>query len=98
MSGLHGLTPAESAPAAQASVTIERPEQGIGVLTLSRPQTRNALSLSMMEACHGGLNDLRDDPAVSVIVLAAQGPAFCAGHDLKELTAHRGDADGGRAF
>ena len=38
------------------------------------------------------------DAGISVVILAANGPAFCAGHDLKELAAHRGDPDGGRAF
>lgn len=79
-------------------VTIEKPEAGIGVLTLSRPQARNALSLAMLQALQAALLTLRNDAAVSAIVLCAQGPAFCAGHDLKELTSHRSDADGGRAF
>ena len=65
---------------------------------MARPQARNALSLAMIEALQAGLARLQSDPAVSVIVLAAQGPAFCAGHDLKELSSHRADTDGGRAF
>ncbi len=79
-------------------ITIEKPEAGVAVLTLSRPRARNALSLAMLESLQSALLTLRNDPAVSVIVLSAQGPAFCAGHDLKELTSHRGDSDGGRAF
>jgi enoyl-CoA hydratase/carnithine racemase len=79
-------------------VRIERPEPGVAVLFLDRPQQRNALSVAMMAALHGELATLGGDPSISAIVIAAEGPAFCAGHDLKELTAHREDADGGRIF
>ena len=77
---------------------ITRPEPGIAVLTLDRPASRNALSLGMMAALQVAIDLLGDDADVAAIVLAANGPAFCAGHDLKELTAHRADFDGGRAF
>ena len=79
-------------------VLIERPEPGVAVLRLNRPHTRNSLSLSMMDALSSGLTELAEDAAVRTIVLAANGPAFCAGHDMKELAARRPDADGGRAF
>jgi enoyl-CoA hydratase/carnithine racemase len=79
-------------------VRCERPEPGIAILFLNRPQQRNALSVAMMAALHGEIAALGTDPAVSAIVLAAEGPAFCAGHDLKEMTAHRSDPDGGRIF
>jgi enoyl-CoA hydratase/carnithine racemase len=77
---------------------VERPEPGVAVLFLDRPQQRNALSVAMMAALHGELATLGSDPSVAAIVIAAEGPAFCAGHDLKELTAHRDDPDGGRIF
>jgi enoyl-CoA hydratase/carnithine racemase len=67
-------------------------------LTLNRPAARNALSLDMIGAVKSAIDDVSADPTISVVVLAANGPAFCAGHDLKELTAHRRDADRGRAF
>lgn len=79
-------------------VRIERPEPGIAVVTLDRPDQRNSLSVAALAALHGAVATLGADADVAAIVLAANGPAFCAGHDLKELTAHRGDADGGRAF
>lgn len=79
-------------------VRVERPEPGVAVLFLDRPQQRNALSVAMMAALNGDLATLGSDPAVAAIVVAAEGPAFCAGHDLKELTAHREDPDGGRIF
>ena len=77
---------------------ISRPENGIAVITLNRPAQRNALSLGLMSALQVAVELLGDDANVAVIVIAANGPAFSAGHDLKELTAHRGDEDGGHAF
>lgn len=71
---------------------------GILVLTLARPEARNSLSQAMIEALQGAIDAASQDQAVRAIVIAAKGAAFCAGHDLKELTAHRADADGGRAF
>jgi len=79
-------------------VRLERPEPGIAVLILDRPQSRNSLSVAMMAAVHGELANMGSDPTVAAIVMAGEGPAFCAGHDLKELTAHRDDPDGGRIF
>ncbi len=70
---------------------------GIARLTLASPPA-NALSLSVMAALQAEFDRLRDDRSVRVIVLAASGKVFCAGHDLKELTTHRGEADRGRAF
>jgi enoyl-CoA hydratase/carnithine racemase len=67
----------------------------IAILTLNRPDQRNALSLELMNRVIDELDGLRDDPDVRVVVLAAAGPAFCAGHDLGEM---RGlDLDGYRA-
>ena len=70
----------------------------IATLTLNRPKARNALSLDMIAALKGAIDELSGDKTVSVVILAANGPGFCAGHDLKELTAHRQDGDRGRAF
>ena len=98
----HGQSPA-SATAASVEDTgppVRREDAGNGIcrLVLARPASLNALSLEMVEALHGALKMAVSDPAVRVIVIAAEGRAFCAGHDLKELHAHRKDADGGRAF
>ena len=67
-------------------------------LTLCRPASRNSLSEAMIAALDAALQAARDDRAVRVIVIAAEGNVYSAGHDLKELTAHRADADRGRAF
>lgn len=71
---------------------------GVATLVLSRPRSRNALSLEMIAALRSEIAALSTDTAVKAVVLSAEGPAFCAGHDLKELTAHRADPDGGREF
>jgi len=70
----------------------------IAVLTLNRPQARNTLSEAMLAALHEEFSRLAGDRRIRAAVLAANGPAFSAGHDLKELKAHRGDADGGRGY
>jgi len=67
-------------------------------LTLSRPERRNSLSEAMMAALGEALAAAAADRTVHVIVIAAEGNVFSAGHDLKELSAHRGDADRGRAY
>ncbi|MFA5950663.1 MAG: enoyl-CoA hydratase [Hyphomicrobium sp.] len=74
------------------------PEPGVALLTLNRPASRNSLSRAMMAALDGALLAIADDRDLSAVVLTGAGPVFSAGHDLKELTAHRADADGGRAF
>src|SRR6195952_3249763 len=70
----------------------------IAVLTLNRPAARNSLSEAMIAELHAALNELRDDASVRAVVIAASGTAFSAGHDMKELTARRADADRGRAY
>ena len=63
----------------------------IAVLTLNRPAARNSLSEALIGELHAALDDIRDDKNVRGVVLAAIGPAFSAGHDMKELTARRSD-------
>src|SRR6476661_7197894 len=70
----------------------------ISVLTLNRPQARNSLSEGLIAELHAALREIHDDASVRAVVIAANGPAFSSGHDLKELTARRTDADRGRAY
>jgi enoyl-CoA hydratase/carnithine racemase len=65
-------------------------------LVLNRPGARNALSSGLMAALQDCLDAAAENRASRVVVLAAEGPAFCSGHDLKEMTAQRGAADRGR--
>jgi enoyl-CoA hydratase/carnithine racemase len=81
-----------------ALVEVERPEAALLVLTLARPEARNSLSRPMLAALQNAIDAASADAGVRAIVIAGKGPAFCAGHDLRELTEHRGDADGGRGF
>lgn len=75
----------------------EEAAPGILRITLDNPPA-NLLSLEVMRAVQAELDRARDDHAVRVVVIAATGKMFCAGHDLKQMTAHRSDADGGRAY
>jgi enoyl-CoA hydratase/carnithine racemase len=70
----------------------------IAVLILNRPERRNSLSEEMLAAITGQLDDIARDGATRAVVVTANGPVFCAGHDLKELSARRKDPDGGRAY
>ena len=70
----------------------------IGVLTLNRPAARNSLSEGLIAELHAALDDIGSDATMRAVVIAANGPAFSAGHDMKELTARRSDADRGRAY
>ncbi|HEY4343181.1 MAG TPA: enoyl-CoA hydratase [Parvibaculum sp.] len=89
--------PAEKPVAAEALVLREN-RNGVATLTLNRPAQRNCLSEGLMSALTDELNAAGADASVRVVVIAANGPVFSSGHDLKELTSHRGDADRGRAY
>lgn len=67
---------------------LREDDDGVTTLTLNRPQARNALGSAMIAALRSQLVALRDDHSVRVVILAGAGPAFCAGHDLKEMRAH----------
>jgi len=75
----------------------ELTDQGILRLTLNDPKRCNALSEAMLVALGAALAEAKANPAVRVVVLAAKGSIFCAGHDLKEINARCSDADAGQA-
>jgi enoyl-CoA hydratase/carnithine racemase len=70
------------------AVLLCRDEDGIAFLTLNRPQARNALSVALMARLQDALDAIAVDRAVRVVVIAGAGPAFCAGHDLREIRAN----------
>jgi enoyl-CoA hydratase/carnithine racemase len=70
----------------------------IALLILNRPQSRNSLSEALLSALSEAWTDIAADQSIRAVVLAANGPAFCAGHDMKELTSRRSDSDRGRAY
>jgi enoyl-CoA hydratase/carnithine racemase len=79
-----------ASPAQDAPVLLREVKEGVATLTLNRPGARNALSRALMGALQAELDAIREDRSVKVVVLAANGPAFCAGHDLKEVRANPG--------
>ena len=85
-------------PGPTGSPLLREDVGNIAVITLDRPQARNSLSEAMLAALQQELDRLAGETRIHAVVLAANGPAFSAGHDLKELTAHRADADGGHGY
>lgn len=76
------------ANAGQASAVLSRSDKdGVATLTLNRPDQFNALSEALLDALQLELNRCDADDSVRVIVIAATGRAFCAGHDLKQMRA-----------
>jgi len=74
-------------PAAASRDLLRSDRKGVAWLTLNRPQARNALTLSLMAALDAELGAIAGDAAIRVVVIAGSGPAFCAGHDLREMRA-----------
>jgi enoyl-CoA hydratase/carnithine racemase len=94
---MNAPTSPRSAGEAEA-ILLRKDRESVAILTLNRPSARNALSEAMITSLSDALAAIAADARIRAVVLAAKGPAFCAGHDLKELTARRADADGGRAY
>ena len=67
------------------SLLLREDKDGVCRLTLNRPAARNALSAPLMAELQAQFDAVREEAAVKVVVIAAAGPAFCAGHDLREL-------------
>jgi enoyl-CoA hydratase/carnithine racemase len=86
------------ARAIDTPVLVRERDKDIAILLLNRPQARNSLSEALLFALSSAFNDIAADKSLRGVLLAANGSAFCAGHDLKELTSRRSDADGGRAY
>ena len=81
-----------------APVLLRERDGDVAVLVLNRPSARNSLSEALLAELSAALADIAGDRTVRAVVVAANGSAFSAGHDLKELTARRSDADRGRAY
>ncbi len=91
-------TTATPANDAETPLVLRQDDDGVTILTLNRPRALNALSLPMLQALRAALDEIAEDHSVRAVILRGEGRAFCAGHDLKEITAHRDDPDGGRGF
>ena len=70
----------------------------IATLTLNTPEKLNALSDAMLAALQSELDEIAATPTIRAVIIKGVGKAFCAGHDLKEMTAGRQSEDGGRAY
>ena len=77
-----------SATLANETPVLRSDENGVATLVLNRPRSRNALSSAAMAALQEEIDSVAGDPAVRVLVIGANGPAFCAGHDMRELRAN----------
>ncbi len=72
----------------QDALVLRQTKAGVATLTLNRPKQYNALSQAMLAALQAELDGVAADKTVRAVVIAGGGPAFCAGHDLKEMRAH----------
>jgi enoyl-CoA hydratase/carnithine racemase len=93
------MTARSSSPDSATSPVLLRGDiDGIALLSLNRPQARNTLSEAMLAALHGEFDSIAGDEKVRAVIISHNGSAFCAGHDMKEMTAHRSDPDRGRSY
>lgn len=79
-------------------ILLREDKNDVAILTLNSPNSLNALSDAMLAALHGAFDTLADTPEIRAVILRGTGKAFCAGHDLKEMTAGRLADDGGAAY
>lgn len=89
-----------TASPASASLELVRREDdaGVATLTLAQSHNRNALGLAMIDTLIVAFADIAKDSSARVVVVGGEGPALSAGHDLREIQAHRNDPDQGQAF
>jgi len=81
-----------------APLIFKETTDGILRLTLNRPRVGNCFNLALLRELTDGISAAGEDPEARVVIIAANGPLFCSGHDLKEMTASRSDEDAGRQF
>ena len=81
-----------------SDILLREDHNAVASLTLNTPQKLNALSEEMLDALQATLDSLAQDGSIRAIVIKGSGKAFCAGHDLKQMTAARQTEDGGKAY
>ncbi len=79
----------------ESDLLLRNDKDGVCVLTLNAPKSINALSEQMLNALSQAFDAIAQDRSVKAVILRSAGNHFCAGHNLKEMTARRGDDDGG---
>lgn len=87
MSTITKATTEQTQVATEERIVLREDKNGVTTLTLNRPKQYNALSEAMLTALQTELDDIAQNESVRLVVLAAKGKAFCAGHDLKEMRA-----------
>jgi len=95
------MTPDHSAidsPTTGASPLYFDVENGVARVVLDRPKSINALSEEMLAALRSCLDGIAAERSIRAVILGSSGDHFCAGHNLKEMTARRADADGGKTY
>jgi enoyl-CoA hydratase/carnithine racemase len=92
------VTATAAVPFLDASVLRRETGGAVASLILNRPDSRNSLSEQLLCELISALRSISTDASVRAVIIAAEGPAFCSGHDLREITSRRRDPDGGRAF
>jgi enoyl-CoA hydratase/carnithine racemase len=97
MAGKQATRPRDETGTGTSDIEVVR-QAGTLLVTLARPERRNSLSEAMLVGLQAAIERASRDEGVRAVVIAAKGPVFSAGHDLRELSSRRGDADGGRAY
>ncbi|WP_317057812.1 enoyl-CoA hydratase [Roseovarius rhodophyticola] len=80
------------------TILIREDQSAVARLTMNRPEALNALSDAMLAALHEELERISEDRSIRAVIIGGAGKAFCAGHDLKEMTQGRQAEDGGKAY
>lgn len=88
----------ERITATNEGVLLRKDQGPIAVLTMNRPKARNSLSIELTEAILEQFAGFAESSTIKAVVIAGNGPIFCAGHDIRELEQHRTDEDGGEAY
>jgi enoyl-CoA hydratase/carnithine racemase len=92
------MTPQAALRTDSAPIILREDHGTVAMLVLNRPEARNSLSQEMIDTLTAEIARVRDEKSVRALIIAANGPGFCAGHDMKQMTMRRTDADKGRAF
>ena len=81
-------SPDSKLPNGVSRILLREDQGGVSTLTMNRPGVRNALSMELMNSLQSELNAISSDASVKVLILKGAGPAFCSGHDLREMRAN----------
>lgn len=81
-----------------SEILLREDRNAVASLTMNSPEKINALSEEMLAALKSELDAIAEDSSIRVVILKGAGKAFCAGHDIKEMSKARTDADGGKAY